>query len=308
MQRDLRLDGLKFILIFLVVLGHIPFSQGFDMYHGLMKWIYAFHMPMFVFVSGYLTSQCADKSRRRAWLTQTICLLVVTQMLHILLIYCMYGSFELKFLIHPLHALWYILSLTYWRAFYWTIGQRMADWTLLTASLLALVMAALVPIDAALSFQRTFLFAPFFMLGVIVRRRDWIPHIERIPMTLAVVMLLLFSWIALCQPGLWSPKGGIGLDELFTRLGMVGVALGLSLALFRISRLEVISRFARFGQASLWIYIGHGFFRAFLSRLTHDGILHSHWYTPFLLTVLIIIIILMVRRGYVFLCKKLNEA
>ena len=41
-------DYAKFIGIFLVLLGHIPFSK-----HGITNWIYSFHMPLFFILSGY---------------------------------------------------------------------------------------------------------------------------------------------------------------------------------------------------------------------------------------------------------------
>lgn len=56
-QRLYGFDNIKFILIFLVVLGHLleissPFA-GKDM---LYKIIYSCHMPVFIFISGFLQS------------------------------------------------------------------------------------------------------------------------------------------------------------------------------------------------------------------------------------------------------------
>ena len=61
MNRDLRLDGLKFIMIFLVVLGHLRFI---DYGISVGKMIYSFHMPVFVFLSGYFTSQKTEKENK----------------------------------------------------------------------------------------------------------------------------------------------------------------------------------------------------------------------------------------------------
>ena len=65
MKRDARLDGLKFVLIFLVVLGHLSYN---DYGLGLTKMIYSFHMPVFVFLSGYFTSLNADRAKQVVWL------------------------------------------------------------------------------------------------------------------------------------------------------------------------------------------------------------------------------------------------
>ena len=53
MIRNSNLDGLKFLMMLLVVLGHLGYE---DYGIGVTKVIYSFHMPVFVFLSGYFTS------------------------------------------------------------------------------------------------------------------------------------------------------------------------------------------------------------------------------------------------------------
>ncbi|KAF1296771.1 hypothetical protein BAU15_08990 [Enterococcus sp. JM4C] len=48
-KRNFDIDALKGVGIFLVVLGHIPDLSG-----EIYKYIYSFHMPLFLFCSGYL--------------------------------------------------------------------------------------------------------------------------------------------------------------------------------------------------------------------------------------------------------------
>ena len=58
--RNIEFDILKGILIVLVVVGHALqscFSAPTD-YHPLFIFIYTFHMPLFIFVSGYFFSSC----------------------------------------------------------------------------------------------------------------------------------------------------------------------------------------------------------------------------------------------------------
>lgn len=52
-QRLIYLDTLKGMLIILVVLGHC----GTALSTGLLSSIYAFHMPLFILVSGYLSKK-----------------------------------------------------------------------------------------------------------------------------------------------------------------------------------------------------------------------------------------------------------
>ena len=56
-DRDSSFDFIKGILIFLVVWGHsIQFiANDFYQYNPIYIWIYSFHMPLFVFISGYFS-------------------------------------------------------------------------------------------------------------------------------------------------------------------------------------------------------------------------------------------------------------
>ena len=50
MKRDIYWDSLKFVLIFLVVYGHIAprYLEGSQFNMAIYNFIYMFHMPMFV--------------------------------------------------------------------------------------------------------------------------------------------------------------------------------------------------------------------------------------------------------------------
>ena len=53
-NRITHIDIFKGIGILFMVMGHIGFSSIFD------KWIHAFHMPMFFFISGYLSKNISE--------------------------------------------------------------------------------------------------------------------------------------------------------------------------------------------------------------------------------------------------------
>lgn len=62
--RDLSFDYIKGVLIFLVVLGHvvtyIPYSDFSD--NWLFTFIYSFHMPLFVFITGFFFASAKNAS------------------------------------------------------------------------------------------------------------------------------------------------------------------------------------------------------------------------------------------------------
>ena len=57
--RNYLVDNLKVILIFLVVFGHtIEYYIGQSaILRGIYMYIYIFHMPLFVYISGYLSQK-----------------------------------------------------------------------------------------------------------------------------------------------------------------------------------------------------------------------------------------------------------
>lgn len=60
-ERIQKWDILKFVLIFFVVLGHI--AEQYEGASGLFFFIYSFHMPLFIFVSGLFSKRTIDKKR-----------------------------------------------------------------------------------------------------------------------------------------------------------------------------------------------------------------------------------------------------
>lgn len=65
-SRSVKWDNLKFVLIFFVVFGHIlfPFRNESHLVRGFYMFIYSFHMPLFIFVSGLFSKTII---RKRQW-------------------------------------------------------------------------------------------------------------------------------------------------------------------------------------------------------------------------------------------------
>lgn len=64
-ERDYHLDNVKFILILLVVIGHFIelLADNYEFSRKLFFYIYLFHMPLFVFVTGYFSKTFYDGKR-----------------------------------------------------------------------------------------------------------------------------------------------------------------------------------------------------------------------------------------------------
>ena len=261
-MRDKQIDGLKFIMIFCVVLGHIGFN---DYGLGIHKVIYSFHMPVFIFLSGYLTSLKSPQTKINKWLIKTIIIYVCVQLFFHLFSFEDSVNFS-KFLsldiyCLPVFAMWYLICLVYWRLFTCKILNYIKDIELLGISVLFALISGFIPIDDYLSFQRVFAFFPFFVFGVVFKNRNMLVKLEMIPIKYYIWALFVGLIIARLLPcELYQPKYHYSnINGLVIRLVQSTLGLFLCIIIVRLSRHASIERFSIFGQKTLWIYIGHIF-------------------------------------------------
>ena len=116
-QRDPWFDNAKMALVTLVVMGHawtlLPASTLND---HLYDFLYAWHVPAFVFVTGYL-SRSFDYSRRRMWqLVRTVVVPYVVFECALALFRIYVGGEQLQDLFADPHwPMWYLSALFFWR-------------------------------------------------------------------------------------------------------------------------------------------------------------------------------------------------
>ena len=276
LSRDAKFDGLKFILMFLVVLGHLKYMD-----YGLRisRIIYSFHMPVFIFLSGFFTSLSSNKEKRISWIKNTIIIYIVADIAELLLnILLDYSACSLKgrefsissyFNWHtvfwPGFALWYLVCLIYWRIAIWTIGNKMND---------------IIGFD--LSFQRTFAFLPFFVLGIVFKKRGLVRKLEQLPVYYAVIGLLLGFIAAGLMPTYFPVQPLKTFDQVAERVIQTILALFLCIMIIRLSRAKFTEAFAKYGSMTLWIYIGHIYLVNASNRLfPHLGISLNLFTAPF---------------------------
>lgn len=64
-ERSLLFDNIKTVLIILVVLGHALEEISLEHEYGIIRaCIYSFHMPAFIFISGYFSGGTQTKVKK----------------------------------------------------------------------------------------------------------------------------------------------------------------------------------------------------------------------------------------------------
>lgn len=174
-QRDSRLDALKMFLMICVIWGHVPLLDGFvdiglPNNYDVLTWasvrgIYAFHMPLFVLLSGFFSRRKTVREQFRGSL-KLLGLFAVFQTIDLLVqsfAYCTLPS--LGRIVHPCFALWYLLCLFYWRMLISVIPGNWNPRWMVAASIAMSLAIGFTPIRGEMGLHRFFSFMPYFMIG-----------------------------------------------------------------------------------------------------------------------------------------------
>ena len=165
-MRNAKMDNLKGILIILVVVGHfleICMGKGFSRYVYIM--IYFFHMPLFVYCSGYF-AKCTGIGERV--LKRLLLPYVIFQMLYILFErFVLKQNVEMQFS-KPYWILWYLVAMIVWSVLLPVVATDSRRKQLMIF-LIAIITAVAAGYDSgvgrSMSLSRIIVYFPFFLLG-----------------------------------------------------------------------------------------------------------------------------------------------
>lgn len=160
-KNDYYYDNIKFILIFIVVVGHYceKYSQSV-LLNGIFTFIYSFHMPLFIFLSGYFSKKI--ENQRIKDVKDLLVPYLVIQILYFVIL--SFASPQYKWsLVLPIGANWYLLGLFVWRMLAPYFLQTSN--ALLYSVIIGLFVGLIPDINQILNLQRIFTYLPFFVMG-----------------------------------------------------------------------------------------------------------------------------------------------
>lgn len=177
--RDPYFDNAKYLLLVLVVVGHTWSASGMGQDSVAVKaaysWVYLFHMPAFILLSGYFSRGFTARPDQTARLISGV-------LLPYLLFECIYSLFRSEVLgqrhvdislLTPWYAAWFLVALFLWRLS--TPLWRAVRWPFAVAVVISYLSGTTDNGDI-LSFGRVLQFLPFFVLGLQLRPG----HFERL--------------------------------------------------------------------------------------------------------------------------------
>ena len=231
--RETLMDNLKLILTFLVILGHvIEYFGRAGILNALYAVIYAFHMPLFVFVSGYF-SKDTERAYRGAFKSCLLPYLLFNSLYSILT----YGKLLINVFL-PAHIFWYFLSLFFWRiSAGLTSKLRFAVPISIAVSLYA---GCFETVGMFLSVSRTLAFFPFFIMGTRCSEAS-LDSLRRVPKAVALCLLAALAYFVVRVSGMTiyshnifymsEHYGALGFDRATgaaVRLGVILTAVCIS--------------------------------------------------------------------------------
>jgi len=271
--RDAWLDNVKMTLVTVVVIGHsLPLLHADGVNARIYDFIYLWHIPAFVVVTGYL-------SRSFAWTPRHLWALFCTIVVPYFVFETAMLAFRLELggpgnprhwpddaYVNPHWPMWYLAAVFVWRL---ATPLLKRHWVALPASLAASLVFPVLGSEV-LDLNRVIGLLPFFVLGLHLRPR-WL---ESLKTPLAGVagagaLLLLFlvaghtdEWIRTRWLWYTFDYDYFGADlatGAWNRIRLIALALlGTTGVLAMVPRRR--SWFTDLGAATMVVYLFHGFF------------------------------------------------
>lgn len=288
-SRIVYLDNAKFLLIFLVTAGHfiLPLESTRFSYN-IYFFIYTFHMPCFIFLSGFLAKNAfrtaaaqnnEDKLPpavfRIKYLLEPLWLYFIFKLLTHLTEGLIEGqiTFYIDFFTES-GAPWYLLSLSLWHLTLPALKEQKPAAVLTGSIILALLSGYQRSVGSFLAMDRTLGFAPFFYAGYYIKKESLDRFLTAYRRPLIAGALALSALIGLTAWDLLWPVYRLIFSSNYSHLDpslyLAGPALRLMVwaaaALLSAGLLAAVPRkplpvFTVIGQRTLQIYILHRLIR-----------------------------------------------
>ncbi len=263
--------NLRFLLIVCVVAGNMlePLVRHSALAEGIFLWIFSFHMPLFVLVTGFFARTNLHGGAGHKVLRTILLQYILFQSLYSLLDATF---FRVDGVTHSFFApyllLWFLAGHAFWRLLTILLHRSSIPMQLTIALLLGLG-AGCLPLDGVwLAVSRTLIYFPFFLIGyhlnvsllasMIRQKRRWLGTI------CSVLLLLLFIAVHTLLPHGWFYG-----SQTFIQLGVsVSDGLRLRLAMYALQLVASIAFLAWVpqqvcyitgaGRRTLYVFLLHG--------------------------------------------------
>jgi len=290
-DKDIKLNNIKGILILLVIFGHFLSSFQKD-FKGIYLFIYSFHMPLFVLLSGYFA-----KRVKISKIINFLLILAIFQPLYKAFLYLI--KEEKRFRLEPdvpYYHLWYLFASVIWYLIAMGINRRnLKKWQKIIIIVLFFAIGITARYIAApfegfihskgfrfkgtsFSYMRIMTFLPYFFIGLFLTRDDMIKLyscLKRYKFVNIILLIGMFVCVKFLNPVnadvIFKGKNGVAKmkGSQYGKLVYIIAGYVISLLMCFILLNLVSDRksiFTRIGERTLPIYLFHVFIVKIIKR------------------------------------------
>ncbi len=253
--------------------GHVvqPITVESEMIAMLYRFIYLFHMPAIILVSGFFAKGESQPSYLFSLVRKLLIPYVIFQKIYTAYYYFFTDRGWSTPLFEPHWSLWFLLSLFSWHLLLIVFKRLSAKHGIALSVVIGLIVGYFDSVGHVYSLSRTFVFFPFFLIGYWLSKEQlFLVKKRRMKMlSLAVISLALFlvyimpnfqvGWLfgSASYQSLDAPTMGA-----FIRTGVYIVTFLLIFSFYAwIPRRQLT--LTKFGQQTIYVYLLHGLFVQF---------------------------------------------
>lgn len=276
-------DNLKFFLIVLVVIGHTITSDVVQnsTLKSMFIFIYSFHMPLFLFISGLFQNKNSNTLNRKKIVTYIILGLMV-KMLVMFIDGILFTSRPKFSLFNEDGLFWYLFVLAYYNVICYILRKMDKSLVFFLSMLLALLIGYDDSIGDFLCLSRAIVFFPFYYVGFCLTPKQVMDFCNKKTMWIPSI-LLVFIWLVVTTVyiddiytlrGLFTGRNSYNdiskecdmLDRLIATI--ISGIVSLSFICISVNFNRYIPIVSNIGQRTLQIYFWHSILLKLLRYLT----------------------------------------
>ncbi|WP_411063335.1 acyltransferase family protein [Vibrio rotiferianus] len=279
MGRTPFFDNAKFILVFLVVFGHLiePLIENSPIIKIVYLSIYSFHMPAFVIISGMLSRSDGSSDVVAKAVRNILIPFIAFTIAYEAFNYLTTGSISnYTKNVQPYWMLWFLYSLFLWKLLLPSILKF--KYPIAMTLLIAISAGYIGSIGYDFGVSRTLYFLPFFVIGhkitpdtfMSVRSKYCSRSLKVAMVGFVVLNIALFSYYnGMAHQWLYGSfsYSRLGIGDISAGLIRFGLMLISLLTAFAVLLLTPVgsNKILSQGKNSLYVYAWHGFFiKAFI--------------------------------------------
>lgn len=195
-QRIALWDNLKFFLVTCVVIGHFAdqFTDVSYAYDSIFLFIYSFHIPLFIFISGIFHKSVNTTEKAIFFISigfaYKMCSAIVERLL---------GTVNVEFfLLMDGGISWFMFALAAYIVILKIIEKQNKTYILIFSILLACFVGFDQTIGDFLYLSRIIIFFPFYLSGVLLKDIDFVSLKKNNTAYIIIGAIILFVWLSLC--------------------------------------------------------------------------------------------------------------